>query len=49
MILACIPTALLWAGAGGLLSRLVEDPRLHRAIALAMAALLVATVATVWL
>lgn len=49
MVVAALAASAAWAGAGGLLSRIVADPPLHRAVALAMAALLVATVATVWL
>jgi threonine/homoserine/homoserine lactone efflux protein len=48
MVAVTIPTAALWAAAGGALSRLVADPRARRVIGLAMAAVLVLTVVSVW-
>jgi threonine/homoserine/homoserine lactone efflux protein len=48
MMLVVVPTAALWAGAGDLLGRLVAARREGRLVSLALAALLVATVAYVW-
>jgi len=44
-----IPTAALWAGAGGVLSGLIAGDRANRIVSLALAALLAATVAYVWI
>ena len=44
-----IPTAALWAGAGGVLSRWMTGDRSRRAVSLALALLLTATVAYVWI
>ena len=48
MMVVVIPTATLWAGGGGVLSRYLVHPRTHRAVSLGLAALLAATVAYVW-
>jgi threonine/homoserine/homoserine lactone efflux protein len=48
MTVVLIPSAALWAGAGGALSRLMAGERTRRVVSLALALLLVATVATVW-
>ncbi len=48
MAVVVVPTAALWAGAGGTLSRLMSAERTRRAISGALALLLVATVASVW-
>ena len=49
MMLVVVPTAALWAGAGGAINRLLTDDRRRRALSLALAALVVATVASVWI
>ena len=49
MALVILPTAALWAGAGGALARLVASPRARRAVNVVLAALLVGSVVTVWL
>ena len=49
MMLVIVPTALLWAGAGGALERFVTSPRARRAVSLSLAGLLVATIALVWI
>jgi predicted MFS family arabinose efflux permease len=43
-----VPTAALWSGAGGIIGRLLTDERRRRAMSLILAALVVATVASVW-
>jgi threonine/homoserine/homoserine lactone efflux protein len=48
MMIVIVPTAALWAGAGGVLGRLLTDERRRRAMSLILAALVVATVASVW-
>jgi threonine/homoserine/homoserine lactone efflux protein len=48
MVAVTIPTAALWAAAGGALSRLVADARARRMIGFAMAAVLILTVVSVW-
>ena len=48
MVAVVIPTAALWSSAGGALSRLITGDRTRRAVSLALALLLVATVAYVW-
>jgi threonine/homoserine/homoserine lactone efflux protein len=48
MMLVVIPTAALWAGGGGILSRFIAGERANRLVSLGFAALLAATVATVW-
>ena len=49
MTIVVVPTAALWAGAGGALSRLIAGERANRLVSLALAALLAAMVAYVWL
>ena len=49
MMAVIIPTAALWAAAGGALNRLIADDRAHRLVNLALAGLVVATVASVWI
>jgi threonine/homoserine/homoserine lactone efflux protein len=49
MALVVLPTAALWAGAGGALARVVDSPRARRIVNLSLATLLVASVAAVWL
>jgi threonine/homoserine/homoserine lactone efflux protein len=48
MMAVIVPTALLWAGAGDVLGRLVRGPRARRVVSLALAALLLISVALVW-
>jgi threonine/homoserine/homoserine lactone efflux protein len=48
MMLVVVPTAALWAGAGGTLGRFVTGDRGGRALSLALAVLLAATVVLVW-
>ena len=49
MMAVILPTATLWAAAGGAINRLVSSDRRRRVVSLALAALVVATVASVWL
>jgi len=48
-VLVVVPTAALWAGAGGTLSRFVAGDRAGRVVSFGLAALLAATVAFVWI
>jgi threonine/homoserine/homoserine lactone efflux protein len=48
MTIVVVPTAALWAGAGGALSRWITGDRTRRAVSLGLALLLAATVAYVW-
>lgn len=48
MMAVIVPTASLWAAAGGAISRLASNDRARRAVSLVLAALVVATVALVW-
>ncbi len=48
MAIVVVPTAALWAGAGGVLGRLMATGRTRRAVSLGLALLLAATVASVW-
>ena len=48
MTIVVVPTAALWAGAGGALSRWITGDRTRRAVSLALAVLLAATVVYVW-
>jgi threonine/homoserine/homoserine lactone efflux protein len=48
MMVVVVPTASLWAGAGGALSRLMTGDRTRRAVSLTLAGLLAASVAYVW-
>ena len=49
MTVVVVPTAALWAGAGGARSRLMAGDRGRRIVSLALAILLAATVAYVWI
>lgn len=49
MALAAIPTSAAWAGAGGLLGRLLARGRTRRLVTLGLAGLLVVSVAYVWI
>jgi threonine/homoserine/homoserine lactone efflux protein len=49
MMAVILPTATLWAAAGGAINRLVSSDRRRRVVSLALAALVVATVVSVWL
>ena len=49
MMVVIVPTAVLWAGAGGVLERLANRPDAQRAVGLGLAALLVATIVLVWI
>jgi threonine/homoserine/homoserine lactone efflux protein len=49
MMVVIVPSAALWAWAGGALGRLLTGGRGHRAVSLGLAAILAATVVTVWL
>jgi threonine/homoserine/homoserine lactone efflux protein len=49
MMIVVIPTAALWAGGGGVLSRFIAGERANRIVSLGLAALLAATVAYVWI
>lgn len=44
-----VPTAALWAAAGGTLQRLLTSDRRRRIVSFGLAGLVVATVASVWL
>jgi threonine/homoserine/homoserine lactone efflux protein len=49
MMLVVVPTAALWAGAGGAINRLLTNDRRRRMVSVALAALVVVTVASVWI
>ena len=49
MMLVVVPSAAIWAGAGGFIGRLIEDPRARRRVDLVLAVLVLATILTVWL
>ena len=49
MATVVVPTAALWAGGGGILGRLMTGDRARRSVSLALALLLVGTIASVWL
>jgi threonine/homoserine/homoserine lactone efflux protein len=49
MMVVIVPSALLWAGLGDALGRLVRGRRARRAVSLALAALLLLSVALVWI
>jgi threonine/homoserine/homoserine lactone efflux protein len=49
MMAVVVPTATLWAAAGGSVNRLLTSDRRRRAVSLALAALVVATVVSVWI
>jgi threonine/homoserine/homoserine lactone efflux protein len=48
MMVVVVPTAALWAGAGGALTGLMARPRSQRLVSLGLALLLAATVVEVW-
>lgn len=48
MMVVIVPTASLWAAGGGTISRLAASERARRAVSLALAAVVLATVALVW-
>jgi len=49
MMAVTVPTALAWVVAGDVLNRVIERPAARRAISLALAMLIVATIVLVWL
>jgi threonine/homoserine/homoserine lactone efflux protein len=49
MMAVIVPSATLWAASGGALNRLLTNDRRRRVVGLALAALVVATVISVWL
>jgi threonine/homoserine/homoserine lactone efflux protein len=49
MVAAIVPTAALWAAAGGFLGRLIADERSRRVTSVAMGALLAASVVLAWI
>ena len=49
MMVVIVPTALLWAAAGGMIERLITGPRSRRIVSFGLAALLVATIVLVWI
>lgn len=49
MMLVIVPSAALWAWGGGVLGRLVSGGRGQRVVSVVLAAMLAATVVTVWL
>ncbi len=49
MMVVIVPTAAVWAGGGGFLSRFIADERTHRVVNIALAAMLAATVVLVWI
>ncbi len=49
MMAVILPTATVWAAAGGAIYRLMSSDRRRRVVSLALAALVVATVVSVWL
>jgi threonine/homoserine/homoserine lactone efflux protein len=49
MMAVVVPSAAIWAGAGGFIGGLIENPRARRRIDLVLAVLVVATIVTVWL
>ena len=49
MMAVVVPTATLWSAAGGSVNRLLTSDRRRRAVSLALAALVVATVVSVWI
>jgi threonine/homoserine/homoserine lactone efflux protein len=49
MVIVVIPTAALWAGGGGVISRHVAGDRANRIVSLGLAGLLAATVVSVWI
>ncbi len=49
MMIVVIPTAALWAGGGGAISRLVSTEHANRLVSLGLAIMLAATVVLVWI
>ena len=49
MMLVIVPTAALWAAGGGALGQLPSGERSRRIVSLILAALVVSTVASVWI
>ena len=49
MMTVIVPSAALWAAGGGAINRLLTNDRRRRAVSLVLAAMVVATVASVWL
>jgi threonine/homoserine/homoserine lactone efflux protein len=49
MMLVIVPTAAVWAGGGGAVSRLLSGERSQRIVSVALAVVVVLTVALVWL
>ena len=49
MMVVVVPTAAVWAAGGGLVGRLLAGGRWHRPVSLALALMLVATIAYVWI
>ena len=49
MMSVVVPTATLWAAAGGAINRFLTSDRRRRVVSLALAALVVVTVASVWI
>ena len=49
MMVVIVPSALLWAGAGDALGRLIKGQRARRIVSVALAGLLLISVALVWL
>jgi len=49
MMVVIVPTAALWALAGGLIGRWLADERARRVVSLILAAVLAVTVVFVWL
>jgi threonine/homoserine/homoserine lactone efflux protein len=49
MMIVIVPSASVWAAGGDVLSRLIEGDRARRVVSLILAAVVVATVASVWL
>jgi threonine/homoserine/homoserine lactone efflux protein len=49
MMIVVVPASAIWAGAGGLLTRLIEGDQARRIVSLVLAITLVTTVAYVWL
>jgi threonine/homoserine/homoserine lactone efflux protein len=49
MMAVIVPTALLWAGAGDVIGRMVTSRRARRVVSLGLAALLLGSIALVWI
>jgi threonine/homoserine/homoserine lactone efflux protein len=48
MMVVILPTAALWAAGGGALARFLTEERTQRVVSLALAAMVVATIVSVW-